>query len=50
MADTTHVRPSSGGSTPGKDPDEIEHDIRETRAEMSETLDAIGDRFRPDYL
>jgi ElaB/YqjD/DUF883 family membrane-anchored ribosome-binding protein len=47
---------ATGGSASGayaareKDPEDIERDIRETRAEMSETLDAIGARFRPDYI
>lgn len=34
----------------GKNPVEIERDIDHTRAEMSETLDAIGARFQPDYI
>ena len=34
----------------GKAPVDIERDIDHTRAEMSETLDAIGSRFQPDYL
>lgn len=29
---------------------DIERDIDHTRAEMSETLDAIGARFQPDYI
>ncbi len=33
-----------------KDPREIERDIDHTRAEMSETLDALGTRFQPDYI
>lgn len=42
---------ASGASTPrAGDPNEIEKEIRETRAEMSETLDAIGARFQPDYI
>jgi ElaB/YqjD/DUF883 family membrane-anchored ribosome-binding protein len=34
----------------GKSPVDIERDIDHTRAEMSETLDAIGARFQPDYI
>jgi ElaB/YqjD/DUF883 family membrane-anchored ribosome-binding protein len=34
----------------GKRPADIERDIDHTRAEMSETLDAIGARFEPDYI
>jgi hypothetical protein len=33
-----------------EDPDEIRADIEETRAEMSETIDAIQERMSPDYL
>ena len=33
-----------------KDPDAIAHDIRETRAEMDETIDALGRRLDPSHL
>ena len=33
-----------------RDPSEIERDIERTRAEMSETIDAIGARFQPEYI
>lgn len=33
-----------------KNPEEIADDIRHTRAEMSETIDAISARFEPQYL
>ncbi len=34
----------------GKSPSQIERDIDETRSDMSETLDALSDRFDPDHL
>ena len=33
-----------------KDPDAIAHDIRETRAEMDETIDALGAKLDPSHL
>lgn len=42
---------ASGTYTAGsKAPAEIQRDIAHTRAEMSETVDAIGARFEPEYL
>ena len=32
------------------DPDQLERDIAHTRAEMTETLDALGARFEPAYI
>ena len=53
-AGTTPVDTARGSSTSysaqGKDPDAIEQDIRHTRAEMTETFDALGSRFEPDYI
>ena len=32
------------------DPAQIERDIERTRADMTETIDALGARFQPSYL
>ena len=34
----------------GKEPEQIHDDIRHTREEMSETIDALGARLEPEYL
>lgn len=38
------------GSTSGATPEQIRDDIRRTRANMDETVDAIGERMRPRHL
>lgn len=45
---TAFIRPVRGGSE--ESPEEIERDIERTRAEMSETIDEIGERLNPQRL
>ncbi|HZB92940.1 MAG TPA: DUF3618 domain-containing protein [Stellaceae bacterium] len=43
-------RPDGGYDATGKSPEQIEHDIVETRAELGEILDAIERRLAPRHL
>ena len=42
--------PTAGYDPQGKAPRQIHSDIRHTRSEMSETMDALGAKFDPDHL
>lgn len=50
-ADTRMARANvTSGSETAEDPEQIRNDIEETRADMSETVDAIQERLAPEHL
>jgi hypothetical protein len=44
------IKAAASDTTTSDDPDEIEHEIEQTRAEMSGTIDEIQERLNPDRL
>jgi Protein of unknown function (DUF3618) len=41
------AEPDDGGDVAGRDPDEIAREIEQTRAELTDTIDAIAERISP---
>ena len=48
--DQHQLNTAAGDATTSDDPDAIEHEIEQTRAEMSGTIDEIQERLNPDRL
>jgi hypothetical protein len=47
VPDDTNQGESSGGSDVARNPDTIQREIEQTRAELADTIDAIADRISP---
>src|SRR5688500_12568583 len=47
---TPRIHSDAALPSPGDDPEQIRADIVQTRAEMSETIDALQDRLSPQHL